>query len=405
MKAKVLMFGWEFPPHNSGGLGTACLGLTRAMSQEGVDITFVLPKKVPVSSDFIKIKFAGLEKVNFKTVNSILSPHLTSETYGALRDRVGGDLYGNTLMEEVLRYSELAKDIALNTDHDVIYAHDWLCFGAGMAAKKVSGKPLIVQVHATEFDRCGGENGINRQVYEMEKMGMEEADHIVAVSNLTRNIIIKHYGISPEKVSVVHNGIDESTAPSGGGEGKLLAIKKAGYKIVLFLGRITLQKGPDYFLKTAKKVLEYNPKVMFVMSGSGDMERKMMEEAAKLNIADKVLFTGFLRGKEQHDAYSMADLFVMPSVSEPFGITPLEAMQVGTPVLISRQSGVSEVVKHALKTDFWDVDDMTDKILSVVGHEALKKSLSHNAKREVSGITWKKAAEKVIGIIRKFFHF
>ena len=405
---RILMFGWEFPPHNSGGLGVACLGLTRALSARGAEITFVMPKKLDVKSPWARIIFAegqGKGAVVTRAVDSILSPYLTSRSYSYVRGRTEEGIYGRDLMGEVLRYASMGAEIAEEEQFDVIYAHDWLSFGAGMEAKRVSGKPLVAHVHATEFDRCGGPLGVNHDVYEIEKAGMEAADVVIAVSQLTKNIIVNNYGLPAEKVRVVYNGIDESTAPArGNGLPRLRALKASGYSLVLFLGRVTLQKGPDYFIRAAKRVLERNPKVMFILSGSGDMDRSVMELAAKLGIADNMLFTGFLQGPESAEVYAAADLFVMPSVSEPFGITPLEAMRLGTPVLISKQSGVSEIVKHALKADFWDVDEMANQILAVVGNPALRQTLSGHGVTEAEAITWAEAAQKLDGIVNEFAH-
>lgn len=401
MKTRVLMFGWEFPPHNSGGLGVACLGLTKAMSHLGMQVLFVMPKKLDVSSDDVEIIFADRGGVMVHEVDSILSPYLNMKSYTYTRGPNNiDDIYGKDLLSEVRRYAIRGGLIAMEETFDIIYAHDWLSFGAGLEAKRLTGKPLVVHVHATEFDRCGGMSNVNREVFEAEKRGMELADRVVAVSELTKNIIVREYGIPEWKVSVVYNGIDESTAPRGGNYlPRLRALKSTGYKIVLFLGRITLQKGPDYFIKTAKKVLERNNRVIFVVSGSGDMERSVMELAASLGIANNILFTGFLQGNERHEAYISADLFVMPSVSEPFGITPLEAMRLGTPTLISKQSGVAEIVTHTLKADFWDVDDMTNKILAVVGYPGLAAALKENGIRQAEDITWTQAAKKVDSIL------
>ena len=396
------MFGWEFPPYNSGGLGVACLGLTRAMAQRGMEIAFVMPKKLDVKSPWARMVFADSSGLAITTrmVDSTLTPYLTSTSY--IRGRKPEGIYGHDLMAEVLRYAALGASIAQEEEFDIIYAHDWLSFGAGMEAKRVTGKPLIVHVHATEFDRCGGASGINQEVFKIEKAGMIDADTVIAVSQLTKNIIVNHYGIPESKVRVVHNGIDESTAPTGGDTlPKLRHLKASGYSLVLFLGRITLQKGPDYFIRAAKRVLEHNPKVMFILSGSGDMERSVMEMAASLGISSNMLFTGFLQGAERYDVYAAADLFVMPSVSEPFGITPLEAMRLGTPTLISKQSGVSEVVRHALKADFWDVDEMANMILSVVGHPDLRQTLSMHAIDEAQALTWDKAAQKLDHIVHE----
>jgi glycogen(starch) synthase len=401
MKMRILMFGWEFPPYNSGGLGVACLGLTRALSDRGAEITFVMPKRLDVKSPWAKMVFADDGRVVMRPIDSILTPYLTATAYSKSR-RVDG-IYGNDLMGEVLRYAAMGAEIAKEEQFDVIYAHDWLSFGAGMEAKRVSGKPLVAHVHATEFDRCGGASGVNKEVYAIEKAGMEAADVVIAVSELTKNIIVNNYGIPAEKVRVVYNGIDETTAPeSSSGLPRLRALKASGYSLVLFLGRVTLQKGPDYFIRAAKRVLERNPKVMFILSGSGDMDRSVMELAATLGVADHMIFTGFMQGAERSEVYAAADLFVMPSVSEPFGITPLEAMRLGTPVLISKQSGVSEIVKHALKADFWDVDEMANQILAVVDHPGLRQTLSNHGITEAQSITWAQAAQKLDGIVHEF---
>ena len=398
------MFGWEFPPYNSGGLGVACLGLTRALSARGADITFVMPKKLDIKTPWARMVFADQAKnITLHTIDSNLTPYMTSTSYA--RGRKLDGIYGADLMAEVLRYARAGGDIAREEDFDVIYAHDWLSFGAGIEAKKISGKMLVAHVHATELDRCGGASGINKDVYEIEKAGMEAADVVIAVSQLTKNIIVNNYGIPEGKVRVVYNGIDETTAPaSGGGLPRLRALKASGYSLVLFLGRITLQKGPDYFLRAAKRVLERNPKVMFIVSGSGDMEQSAMEMSARLGIGGNVIFTGFLQGAERHEVYAAADLFMMPSVSEPFGITPLEAMRLGTPVLISKQSGVSEIVNHALKADFWDIDEMANQILSLLNHPSLRQTLSTYGISEANTITWAQAAQKLDGIVHEYTH-
>lgn len=399
MKARVLMFGWEFPPHNSGGLGVACQGLTRAMAARGIDIIFVMPKKLEVGAPWARFVFADTA-VEGRVVNSVLKPYISNKGYSRALHDIG--IYGRDLLSEVHRYALLGGQIAREEQFDVIYAHDWLSFGAGVEAKRVSGKPLIVHVHATEFDRCGGPVGVNRDVYEIEKEGMEMADRVIAVSQFTKDLIMRCYGIPEWKIRVVHNGIDDSTAPDlHGTRLKLATLKQSGYHIILFLGRVTLQKGPDYFLRAARAVLEREPRTIFFLSGSGDMERQIMDMAASLGISDRVLFTGFLRGHERTEVYKAADLFVMPSVSEPFGITALEAMKAGTPVLVSKQSGVAEAVKHALKADFWDVDEMTNKILGVIRHRGLRESLSENGLREVAGLTWEEAAGKVENVLQE----
>jgi glycogen synthase len=320
------MFGWEFPPNNSGGLGTACYGLTKSLSKKGADITFVLPRKMKVDADFIKVLFGDKENSKYYLVNSLIQAYSTEQSY---QERVfaesqtpgGGNInmYGSNLFAEVERYGIIGAKIASEEQFDVIHAHDWLTFKAGIEAKRVSGKYLVVHIHATEFDRTGG-NGVNQYVYDLEKQGMQEADSIIAVSNYTKNKIIQHYGIPKEKIKVIHNGVEfENYALE-----KVNKLKETN-KIVLFLGRLTLQKGPDYFVYAAQKVLQYYPSAIFVVAGGGDMERAIIKKVAELGISSKFIFTGFLRGKEVYEAYKMADLYVMPSVSEPFGIAPLES--------------------------------------------------------------------------------
>lgn len=397
MGLKVLMFGWEFPPHNSGGLGTACFGLTRALSRD-TEVVFVLPKKITVNSDFTKMVFANSRAIKFHNVDAFLYPYITEEMYREGVRYHHDDIYGLSLMDEVKRYAAKAGAIARNENCDIIHAHDWLSFLAGIEAKKATGKPLVVHVHATEFDRTGGQ-GVNTQVYEIEKAGLQAADAVIAVSNWTKNILVSKYGITPEKVTVVHNGIDFEECQAG--PSHLQALRAAGNKIVLFVGRITMQKGPDYFVRAAKRVVEYRPNTMFVVSGSGDMERQMMREAAESGIGDKMLFAGFLRGADLNAVYQAADLYVLPSISEPFGITPLESLANGTPVLISKQSGVSEVLSHALKADFWDIDDMSDKIISTLDNPALYENLRKNGREEALRQTWNNAAEKCVSLYKK----
>jgi len=385
------MFGWELPPENSGGLGVACLGLAKAITRRGIDLTFVIPRKSK-GNPFFKVLPANT-KYHQIEVNSPLTPYLSPGTYKDIFFREEEEnLYGENLFDEVYRYGKCARRIAKMLKFDVIHAHDWLSFGAGIAAKEVSGKPLIAHVHATEFDRGGG--GINMEVYLKEKEGMEKADKIVAVSNFTKKIIVENYFIPPEKVEVVHNGMDDLESKSTKEEETLAEFKRMGYKIVLFTGRITIQKGPDYFISMARKVLDYMEKVVFVVAGSGDMEAQIMKQAADLGISDKVLFTGFLRGEKLHNLYRSADLFIMPSISEPFGLTPLEALINGTPVLISKQSGVSEVLTHALKTDFWDIEDMASKVLTSLTNPSLTDTLKEYGEREARKIGWDEPAKK-----------
>lgn len=391
---KVLMFGWEFPPYNSGGLGVACQGLSRALSEKGTDVLFVLPKKVKTEERF-KFVFADNVFLDVATVNSLLTPYVTNDLYSHYLKENSGGMYSGSLLEEVLRYAIRAKDIAKKEDFDVIHAHDWLSFPAGIASKEATGKPLVVHVHATEFDRTGNGN-VNQRVYEIEKAGMEKADQVVTVSEFTKKIVMEHYGIPEGKITVVHNGIQLSDYPGRNEEDfGLHKLKEAGYKIVLFLGRLTLQKGPDYFVKAAKRILEYAPKTMFVVVGSGDMEGKTMQMASELGISGNMLFVGFLRDEQRSRIYHTADAYIMPSVSEPFGITALESLLHGTPVVMSKTCGASEVVLHAMKTDFWDTDEMADQVLSILEHPSLKKEMGKNGEKEAEHQTWDKAATKL----------
>lgn len=395
---KVLMFGWEFPPYSSGGLGTACYGLTKGLANQGVDVTFVIPMAPDdAKAEHVRLLAANnLKNVRVKVVDSALVAYISSEEYKEMLKNIPSkekrNMYGKNLFDEVYRYSQKARLIAKHEDFDVIHAHDWMTFKAGIEAKKASGKPLVIHVHATEFDRTGG-NGVHQYVYDVEKEGMMAADKIIAVSNFTKNKIIQHYGINPEKIEVIHNAVEFSDYD----EGMDFGIKRND-KVVLFLGRITLQKGPDYFLYAAKKVLEIEKNVKFIVAGSGDMEPFIIEKAAELGIADNVLFAGFLKGKEIDKAYKMADLYVMPSVSEPFGITPLESMRNGTPVIISKQSGVSEVINHCLKVDFWDINELASKIIGVLTYNELSHSLRENGLTEVRSFDWNERARRCIEV-------
>lgn len=394
------MFGWEFPPYSSGGLGTACHGLTKGLSNQKVDVTFVMPKaEGELGKTHVKLMVAGVDKVNIKEVPSLLVPYTTSQSYSQRywqynKSKTNSTIYSKNLYDEVMRYAQIGGEIAKKEHHDIIHCHDWMTYPAGISAKKSSGKPFVIHVHATEFDRTG--DNPNPYIFEIEKKGMEEADHIMAVSQFTKDKIIRHYCIEPKKITVVHNAVEFN-------ENRFDKIKEKiskDDKIVLFLGRITIQKGPDWFLKAAKKVIEIRPNIKFLVAGSGDMEGYMIEEAAKLGIADKVLFTGFLQGKDVDRVYAMADLYVMPSISEPFGITPLEAMRNNTPVLISKQSGVSEVINHALKVDFWNTEEMANKIIGILDYKEAHKCLQEEGLREVMKFDWNVPACKCIEVYK-----
>ena len=420
---RVLMFGWEFPPHIAGGLGTACYGLTRGLARNGVEVIFVVPKaygdedqrfiRVVNASDVDAIYRSGdadsdiWRHVKFMEINSNMVPYISPEQWEEERSRsekVGtvhhdGDVwrerytfsgkYGANLLEEVARYAVVARQVAIELEgqFDVIHAHDWLTYYAGIAAKEVSGKPLVVHMHATEFDRSG--ENINTQTYAIERGGMEAADLVMAVSNLTRNIVINKYGIPAEKVMTVHNAVRFA---EGNQEEEERGVKD---KIVTFLGRITYQKGPDYFVEAAAKVLKRTKNVRFVRAGSGDMMNHVIRRVARLGIADKFHFTGFLRGADVQKMFALSDVYVMPSVSEPFGISPLEAMKSNVPTIISKQSGVAEVLDYAVKVDYWDVDAMADAIYGLVTYPALGELFARKGLEEVTGLKWNNAATKI----------
>jgi glycosyltransferase involved in cell wall biosynthesis len=419
---KVLMFGWEFPPHISGGLGTACYGLTKGLASfDDVDLTFVVPKvygnedevnnmKLIGASDVklsdkILLKQRKLEIRKFHDFGQQISAYITPELYEKLlsgqkrvKDKVSntplgkleftGD-YGDSLFKEISRYGVVASEIARNKPHDVIHAHDWLTYPAGIEAKKVSGNPLVVHVHATEYDRCGANH--NKDVYEIERRGMEFADKVITVSDLTRNIVIREYNIDPSKVATVHNAV----LPANNVIIDNLWRMGTNDKIVTFLGRITWQKGPKYFVKVAYKILQKMKNVRFVMAGSGDLMQDMIKYVARLKIADRFHFTGFLNGDDVYRMYAMSDLYIMPSVSEPFGISPLEAIQSNVPVIISKQSGVSEIINNAIKIDFWDIDTMADAIYGILNYPSLGKYLKKYGKQEVDNLRWIDVAAKV----------
>jgi len=415
------MFGWEFPPHISGGLGTASYGLTKGMSTlEDLEVIFVVPKawgdeepskvrliganKVPVA--FKQIFYKGfrrpIEKIE---ISSKIVPYTEPEEFWS---RINSDVagynlivqtnnngtvdfsgrYDSSLMDEIYKYSVVASVIAQETEFDIIHAHDWLAYPAGIAAMEVSGKPLVIHVHATDFDRSGG--NVNPDVYRIEKLGMDAASKIITVSNLTREIVINKYQINPDKVETVYNAVEPVKITED-----VVAEKGFDEKVVTFLGRITMQKGPEYFIEAANKVLKVMPNVRFVMAGSGDMMERMMRRAAALKITDRFHFTGFLKGRDVFTMLSLSDVYIMPSVSEPFGISPLEAMQSNVPVIISKQSGVSEILTHAVKTDFWDIDAMADAIYGILNYPALAKVFIKNGREEVVRLKWDNSARHV----------
>jgi len=350
--------------------------------------------------------------LDIKLVSAILRPYLGEGQYSTLLRRLGeggeretgergfldisGD-YGTDLISEVWRYGMVAGAIAQDLSFDVIHAHDWMTVFAGLHAREVSGKPFILHIHSLEFDRSG--ENINREIFDIERKGLTEADHVIAVSYYTKDMIVNRYGIPPEKISVVHNAVSRCE-----GERIYHVENGKGRKIVLFLGRITFQKGPDYFVEAAAKVIKAMPEVTFVMAGAGDMMPRMIERVAELGIGEHFHFTGFLRGTEVELIYTMSDLYVMPSVSEPFGISPLEAMMYDVPVIISKQSGVSEIMHHVLKVDFWDVNEMANKIITALKYPALTDEILVRSREELRDICWEKAAERIADVYRRLLN-
>jgi len=444
---KVLMFGWEFPPLISGGLGTACFGLTKSLAKRNTQILFVIPKnddettkeglqiisasnvEIPISS-IIKHKIqhsqksgdreisksaSNLEVIRVKAeLTPYTSPHVLSDmvsisnwNYQFSESSIVPSIdlnaihenelttvrfafsasYTPNLLEEVERYGLVGAEIARENKFDIIHAHDWLTYAAGIAAKNISNKPLVVHVHATEFDRAG--KNIDPTIFKAELEGMEAADRIIAVSEWTKNIIITNYLIPASKITVVHNG----ALPANQSES--IQQPSIGKPIITFLGRITFQKGPEYFVEAAAKVLVKFPDTHFVMAGSGDLLPAMMERVARLRITSHFHFTGFLKPEKVDQLWSVTTIYVMPSVSEPFGISPLEAVQAGVPVIISNQSGVAEVMKHVVKVDFWNVEALADAMCSILKYQSLSNTLRNKSMEEISTITWDAAADKI----------
>jgi glycosyltransferase involved in cell wall biosynthesis len=415
----VLMFGWEFPPNISGGLGTACKGIVNGLSTfDDIRVLFVVPKSFgnENTSQFQLIdaeKVSKSAKVSYKEhahsqtilqISSRLRPYDSPEDFSKqkhfsdreIRQSVSAleplefhftGKYGPDLFNEINNYALVAQIIAEEYQFDLIHVHDWLTFPAGIAARNISGKPLVVHVHSTDFDRSGGK--INPTIYAIEKHGFEQADKIITVSNRIKKRLVEDYGIASDKISTIHNAIDPLEKPLP------KAKRKFPEKVVTFLGRITIQKGPEYFVEVAKLVLQRMKNVRFVMAGSGDMMTRMIELSAKYGISDKFQFAGFLEGDEVNEMLQMSDIFIMPSVSEPFGIVPLEAMQAEVPVIISLQSGVSELIQNVIKIDFWDVHAMADAIHGILTHSPLSKMMSSEGIREVNQLNWEHAAGNI----------
>lgn len=399
---KVLTFGWDYPPMKSGGLGVACHGLTEELIELGLDVIFVLPREQPILGNQ-KFIFANQTPATIHIFPSALLPYQHAQSFieyfspGGKRIR-----FSRKVIDEVYRYADAAYGIALREQFDLIHAHDWTSYLAGVAAKLATGKPLVLHVHATSFDQAGG-NSVDPDIFAIERYAFQTADSVVAISNYTRGIVLDKYQIDPQKVTVVHNGIKPLTPPML--PPVLGELKAQGKKIVFYNGRITIQKGVDHFIRAARKVVDYDPNVVFVISGWGDMEHQIMHLVGALGLSKNVIFAGALWDEERDRMYQAADLLVMPSISEPFGLVPLEAIQHGTPVLISKQSGVAEVLTHALKVDFWDIDEMANKIIAALRYGVMNRQLVEEGRRELLRLTWRRAADKVFELYKKLLEW
>lgn len=436
---RVLMFGWEFPPYKSGGLGTACHGMASALVRKGTEVIFVVPAvneindpnspaakaNIPLRSasgicissqwrsEYLTSEMSSFwhEKLHIRHIESLLFPYATEESYNeylnslhagktfkfknnelsgrddsVIRLHAG---YGEDILSEVYRYALAASVIAQQEQFDVIHVHDWMTYPAGLLARKVTGKPLVAHIHAMEYDRSGANQ--NPTIAAIEREGLNNADMVVAVSHYTKRLVMEQYGVAEHKIMVVHNAVNHDTAQ--------IVYKAPSYlaneKRVLFMGRITFQKGPDYFVEAARLVLQKMPNVRFIMAGTGDMLPNMVRRVAQLRMGNRFHFTGFLRGEDVDRMYALSDLYVMPSVSEPFGIAPLEAMSYDVPVLISRQSGVAEVVRNAIKVDFWNVNEMANKICAILAYPVLAREVVKNCREELKTIRWENAANRL----------
>ena len=423
---KVLMFGWEFPPHILGGLGTASYGITKGLSlQPDMHITFCLPRPWG-DEDKSFMNIIGMSEtpivwrdVNYDYVKSRIGNKMDPQLYYDLRDHIYADFnyrltddlgciefsgrYPDNLQDEINNYSIVAGVIARQQEYDIIHAHDWLTYPAGIHAKNVSGKPLVIHVHATDFDRSRG--NVNPTVYGIEKDGMDHADCIMCVSELTRQTVINHYHQDPAKVVTMHNAV----YPLSDSILQMVQERRESHKdrkekVVTFLGRITMQKGPEYFVEAASQVLQRTRNIRFCMAGSGDMMNAMIEMVAQRGIADRFHFPGFMKGKQVYEALADSDVYVMPSVSEPFGISPLEAMQCGVPSIISKQSGCAEILDKCIKTDYWDINAMSDAMYSLCTNPSLHTYLKEEGKKEVDQITWEKVGKRIYDIYNSLLH-
>ncbi|MBY0310409.1 glycosyltransferase family 4 protein [Patescibacteria group bacterium] len=403
---RILTFGWDFPPSRNGGLGVACYGLTRELIAKGAEVIFVLPKRQEVTGN-VRFVFADdARSVKVREVSSFLKPYHQAESlvhFITGYDSTGRPIIkSRSILEEAHRFAHQAALIAEEETFDIIHAHDWTSYLAGVAAKIASGKPLILHVHATSFDQAASQN-VDPEIFKIECEAFAFADQVVTVSQFTKDVVVRQHGVPAEKVSVVHNGCDTHVPPAQ--VPTLLELKAQGKRVVLYHGRITIQKGVDYFVHAARKVVNHDPTVVFVISGWGDMTRQIIEQVGALGLSNNVIFAGALWEEERDRMYQSADLVVMPSVSEPFGLVPLEALQHGTPSLISKQSGVGEVLSHVLRVDFWDVDEMANKILAALRYPVMHRQMVEEGRQELQRLSWREAAHKVYELYQRLVQY
>lgn len=391
------MLGWELPPHNSGGLGVACYHLSKALALQGTEIDFVVPYSAPH------------DEIDFMTIHSAtqLSPlhkfgmgAYDSTFISGVVDRNSKGL-PTTIREVQRRYVEFIEDMAVKSDFDAIHAHDWLTMEAGMRAKQLTDKPLIVHVHATEFDRAGGHSG-NPIVHEIEYQGLLMADRIFAVSEATKRIIVEKYSIPAEKVEVVYNAIDVTSFDDSYEYDQrtyryLEGLKAEGYTVVSAVTRLTIQKGLGNLVRAVAMAISKYDRMVLLLAGDGEQRDELIALASQLGISDKVFFTGFVRGKQWRDAYSVSDVFVLSSISEPFGLTALEAAHHNTALIVTKQSGVGEVLNSIFRYDFWDIDRLADQLVGIATSPALKESLRANVMHEYTRISWQDVAQQCVG--------
>lgn len=392
---KILMLGWELPPYNSGGLGIACYHLCKGLSKKNVDIEFILPYDADHGVDFMTVTAAYQQDVkDFLISGTAYESHKFAIKSGKL---------GSLDMQDQQRfYEEAVAQLAARNEYDIVHAHDWLTFRAALRLRGIRNWPIILHVHSVESDRAGSKQG-NPMVTEIEEIALNMADRVIAVSQHTKKAIMRDYGVPEDKIEVVHNSIDkESITPldEDNAYKYLQTMKGLGYRVVVNIGRLTIQKGLPNLLKAARKVIDHSPKTMFLIVGSGEQYYELINLAAELGIGANVLFTDFQRGKNWRDAFAIGDLFVMPSISEPFGLTPLEAIAYGTPSLVSKQSGIAEVLRNCLKVDFWDIDEMANQISAVMENDALRDTLLQNAEYEFNKLSWDDASEKIVKVYK-----